>query len=85
MAQLTTTLIARIGETDQLYLNENTPKLALERADLRLQLVVISHLQQEQVHFLNEAIVCLRLRVLNLKKCQCLYILNCHCIWLRLT
>lgn len=59
MAKLTTDIIGRIGETDQLYLNENTPTLALERADLRLQLVAISHLRQEQVHFLNEAIVLL--------------------------
>lgn len=59
MAKLITDIIGRIGETDQLYLNENTPTLALERADLRLQLVAISHLRQEQAHFLNEAIVLL--------------------------
>jgi len=52
-------IIARIGETDQLFLNGNTPELALERADLRLQLVTISQLRQEQVHFLQEAIVLL--------------------------
>ena len=52
-------IIARLGETDQLYLNGNTPELALERADLRLQLVNFSKVRQEQVHFLQEAIVLL--------------------------
>lgn len=52
-------IITRLGETDQLFLQGNTPKLALERADLRLQLVTISQLRQEQVHFLQEAIVLL--------------------------
>lgn len=33
------TIVSRIGETDQLYLTENTPELALERAELRMQLV----------------------------------------------
>lgn len=59
MSNETQHIIARLGETDQLYLNENTPELALERADLRLQLVTISHLHQEQLHFLQEAIVLL--------------------------
>lgn len=52
-------IIQRIGETDQQYLEENTPTLALERGDLRLQLVTISHLRQEQIHFLQESIVLL--------------------------
>lgn len=52
-------IIARIGETDQLYLQENTPALALERASLRLDLVILSHVHQERVHFLQEAIVLL--------------------------
>lgn len=52
-------VIERIGETDQLYLQENTPELALERADLRLQLVILSHSRQEQIHFLQEAVVLL--------------------------
>lgn len=52
-------IIARIGETDQLFLNGNTPELALERADLRLQLVTMSQIRQEQLHFLQEAIVLL--------------------------
>ncbi len=59
MFENTKTIIARLGETDQLYLQENTPELALERADLRLQLVVLSHVRQEQIHFLQEAIVLL--------------------------
>ncbi len=59
MLENTQQIIARIGETDQLYLNNNTPELSLERSDLRLQLVVHSNLRQEQVHFLQEAIVIL--------------------------
>lgn len=52
-------IISRIGETDQLYLSGNTPELALERGDLRLQLVQKSNSKQEQIHFLQEAIVLL--------------------------
>ncbi|KAA8734509.1 hypothetical protein F4V57_06000 [Acinetobacter qingfengensis] len=52
-------IIQRIGETDQFYLKKNTPELALERGDLRLQLVTLSHNRQEQIHFLHEAIVIL--------------------------
>lgn len=59
MRPTTKEIIARIGETDQLFLDGNTPELALERADLRLQLVTISQVHQEQVHFLQEAIVLL--------------------------
>ena len=59
MAKMTTDLITRIGETDQLYLEQNTPELALERADLRLQLVALSNIRQEQIHFLQEGIVLL--------------------------
>ncbi len=59
MSNETKQVIARIGETDQLYLNGNTPELALERAELRLQLVLLSHIRQEQLHFLQEAIVLL--------------------------
>ena len=57
MSENTKQLIERIGETDQLYLENNTPELALERGDLRLQLVERSNSRQEQVHFLQEAIV----------------------------
>ncbi|QER40599.1 hypothetical protein F2A31_13195 [Acinetobacter suaedae] len=59
MSNETKQVITRIGETDQLYLTNNTPSLALERADLRLQLVILSHVRQEQLHFLQEAIVLL--------------------------
>lgn len=59
MRQNTKQIIQRIGETDQLFLQANTPSLALERADLRLQLVDISKNHQEKVHFLQEAIVLL--------------------------
>ena len=52
-------IIQRIGETDQLYVQGNTPELALERADLRLHLVILSRVRQEQVHFMQEAIVLL--------------------------
>ncbi len=52
-------IIQRIGETDQLFLQGNTPELALERGDLRLQLVTLSRVRQEQVHFLQEAVVLL--------------------------
>lgn len=52
-------IIQRIGETDQVYLAGNTPELALERSDLRMQLVFASQLRQEQIHFLQEAIVLL--------------------------
>lgn len=59
MFENTKQIISRIGETDQLYLSDNTPELALERGDLRLQLVTLSNSKQEQVHFLQEAIVLL--------------------------
>ena len=59
MNMQTQAIIQRLGETDQLFLNGNTPELALERADLRLQLVILSQVRQEQVHFLQEAIVLL--------------------------
>ncbi len=55
----TKAIVSRIGETDQLYLTENTPELALERAELRMQLVTLSRVRQEQIHFLQEAIVLL--------------------------
>ena len=59
MRDLTKDIIQRIGETDQLYLQGNQPELALERADLRLQLVTLSRVRQEQIHFLQEAVVLL--------------------------
>ena len=54
MSNETKQVIARIGETDQLYLNGNTPELALERAELRLQLVLLSHVRQEQFFFFKQ-------------------------------
>ena len=59
MQSNTKLIIQRIGETDQLYLQKNTPELAFERAELRLELVSMSKLRQEQIHFLQEAIVLL--------------------------
>ena len=52
MRQNSHKIIQRIGETDQLFLQGNSPELALERADLRLQLVGLSKNHQEQVYFL---------------------------------
>lgn len=63
------TIVNRIGETDQLYLTENTPELALERAELRMQLVVLSRVRQEQLHFYKKRLFCLNKLVWNMKKC----------------
>lgn len=54
-------LIARVGETDQIFLTAPTPLLALERAQLRQMLVALSHNQSEQLYFLGEAAVILEL------------------------
>lgn len=59
MQHSTKQIIQRIGETDQLFLAGNSPELALERAELRLNLVIETHSKQEQLHFLQEAIVLL--------------------------
>ena len=59
MLKNTKHIVARIGETDQLYLENNTPELALERAQLRFELVKFSQVRQEQIHFLQEGIVLL--------------------------
>ena len=61
-------IISQIGETDQRYLQGNTPELVLERADLRLQLVTISQVKQEQLHFLHEAIVLLEQGLIEFEK-----------------
>lgn len=74
MRDTTQPIIQRIGETDQLYLQGNTPELALERASLRLELVMLSQVRQEQTYFLQEAIVLLEQAGLNLRKCRCPYI-----------
>ncbi|MDE2420366.1 MAG: hypothetical protein KGO49_04180 [Gammaproteobacteria bacterium] len=54
-------LISRVGETDQMFLTEPTPMLALERAQLRQMLVALSNNQSEQLYFLGEAAVILEL------------------------
>ncbi len=59
MSEAIKQLINRVGETDQTYLQENSPELALERAKLRLELVTHSRVKSEQIHFLQEAIVIL--------------------------
>lgn len=52
-------IITRIGETDQLSLQDASVRLSLERAELRLELVCLSQMRQEQIYFLQEAIVLL--------------------------
>lgn len=52
-------LIQKLGETDQQFLIQNTPELALQRGQIRLALVEISQRQQEQLYFLKQAIVIL--------------------------
>jgi hypothetical protein len=57
----TADVIARVGETDQLFLTAPTPMLAIERAQLRLMLVSMSNNPSEQLYFLGEAAVILEL------------------------
>lgn len=52
-------IINRLGETDQLYLQDNQPALALERGNLRLELVCLSNNKPEQIYFLQEAVAIL--------------------------
>ncbi|SDB97231.1 hypothetical protein [Acinetobacter boissieri] len=52
-------VIQRIGETDQMYLEANSAELALERGQLRLTLVELSQHKSEKIHFLHEAIALL--------------------------
>ncbi len=59
MSESSKQLITKVGETDQAYLQENSPELALERGKLRLELVTHSRIKSEQIHFLQEAIVIL--------------------------
>ena len=68
MRTSTQQIIQRIGETDQLFLQSNSAELTLERSELRLQLVTISHLRQEQIHFLQEAIVILETARIELEE-----------------
>lgn len=59
MTNQTQTLIQRLGETDQAYLEQNSPELALERGQLRNELAKLSRNKQEKLYFLNEAVVIL--------------------------
>lgn len=61
-------IIARVGETDQIFLTEPTPMLALERAQLRQMLVALSHNQSEQLYFLGEAAVILELAMTEVEE-----------------
>lgn len=49
-------LIAQIGQTDQLFLHNNTPELALQRGQLRLELLTLSQQHGEKIYFLQQAI-----------------------------
>lgn len=55
----TSTLIKQLGDTDEQYLNQNTPQLALKRGQLRDELAKFSRNKQEKLYFLNEAVVIL--------------------------
>lgn len=70
MSTETKTIVTRIGETDQLYLTENTPELALERADLRMQLATLSRVRQEQIHFCKRPLFYLNKLAWNMTKCH---------------
>lgn len=59
MTNQTQTLIQRLGETDQAYLEQNSPELALERGQLRNELAKFSRNKQEKLYFLNEAVIIL--------------------------
>jgi hypothetical protein len=52
-------LVARLGETDQLFLTAPTVALAQERAHLRQQLTLYSVQKTEQLYLLGEAAVLL--------------------------
>lgn len=54
-----TQLIQRLGETDQLFLQNNSPELALERGELRLRLIALSQQKQEQIYFLQQTLAIL--------------------------
>ena len=81
MSDTSKMIVERIGETDQRYLNGNSPELALERGDLLLQLVTLSHNRQERLHFLHEAIAILEQSRVEFVKCRCRCISTCHCNW----
>lgn len=52
-------LITQLGETDQQFLQQNSPELALQRGQLRLQLVALSKQKAEQIYFLQQALAIL--------------------------
>ena len=58
-------LVARVGETDQEFLSAPTPELAITRAFLRLQLVNLSHQNNEKIYFLTEAAALLELALME--------------------
>lgn len=49
-------LVAQIGQTDQQFLYNNTPELALKRGQLRLELITLSQQHGEKIYFLQQAI-----------------------------
>lgn len=60
-------LIAKIGETDQQFLQQATPQLAQQRAALRVQLSQFSHQKNEKVYLLTEAAALLEMAIMALK------------------
>ncbi len=58
-------LIDQLGASDQAYLLENTPELALHRGQLRLALAALSVQKGETLYLLNEALVILENARLN--------------------
>lgn len=52
-------LIQQLGETDQQFLQQNSPELALQRGQIRLKLIQISKQKAEQLYFLQQTLVIL--------------------------
>lgn len=52
-------LITQLNKTDQLYQHQNTPELALERANIRKQLFQLSERVPEKTLFINQAVLIL--------------------------
>lgn len=63
----TSQLIEKIGETDQLFLTDPTPELAVIRAGLRLTLSRFSHQNNERLYFLTEAAALLEIALMNIE------------------
>lgn len=59
-------LIAQLGETDQAYLNQSTPELAIIRAEIRQRLALHSMQKAEQLYLLHEAAAILELMRLEI-------------------